>query len=100
MNKTELINKLLWLGYTSAEEGTEKRKEAISAAHNLVDEYLEAINYTHCCETFKDKQKLSFKDWKFSKGLRYVCGHNFKDNDGDIYDSDEIEKMYEHYLNL
>ena len=45
MNKTELINKLLWLGYTSAEEGTKKRKEAVSMAHNLVDEYLEAINY-------------------------------------------------------
>jgi hypothetical protein len=49
MNKTELISKLLWLGYTSAEEGKEKRKEAVSMAHNLVDEYLEAINYTRCC---------------------------------------------------
>ena len=41
MDKTELINKLLWLGYTSAEEGKEKRKEAVSMAHNLLDEYLE-----------------------------------------------------------
>ncbi len=76
----------------------------VNTATNRIMEFIrdekEAINYTHCCETFKDKQKLSFKDWKFSKGLRYVCGHNFKDNDGDIYDSDEIEKMYEHYLNL
>ena len=54
MDKTELINKLLWLGYTSAEEGAEKRKEAISTAHNLVDEYLEAINYTRCCTQLKD----------------------------------------------
>jgi hypothetical protein len=45
MNKTKLINKLLWLGYTSAEGGTEKRKEAINSAHNLLNEYLEAINY-------------------------------------------------------
>ena len=51
MNKTELINKLLWLGYTSSEEGAEKRKEAISTAHNLVDEYLEAINETRCCKS-------------------------------------------------
>jgi len=42
MTKAELINKLLWLGYTSAEEGTEKRKEAVSMAHNLLDEYLSA----------------------------------------------------------
>lgn len=41
MSKEKLINKLLWLGYTSAEEGKEKRKEAVSTAHNLVDEYLE-----------------------------------------------------------
>jgi len=46
MSKTELINKLLWLGYTSAEEGTEKRKEAVSLAHNLVDEYLEQLTYS------------------------------------------------------
>ena len=51
MDKAELINKLLWLGYTSAEEGKEKRKEAVSMAHILLDEYLEAINYTHCCES-------------------------------------------------
>ena len=50
MNKAEFINKLLWLGYTSAEEGTKKRKEAVSMAHTLLDEYLKAINHTHCCE--------------------------------------------------
>ncbi len=61
MNKTELINKLLWLGYTSAEEGTKKRKEAISMAHNLLDEYLEAINYTHCCTELKDDIKFERK---------------------------------------
>lgn len=41
MSKEELVNKLLWLGYTSAEEEKEKRKEAVNMAHNLVDEYLE-----------------------------------------------------------
>ena len=47
MDKTELINKLLWLGYTSAEEGNEKRKEAVSMAHNLLDEYLEEFLKTN-----------------------------------------------------
>jgi hypothetical protein len=61
MNKTDLISKLLWLGYTSAEEGKEKRKEAVSMAHNLVDEYLEAINYTRCCESVKDKYTHTFE---------------------------------------
>jgi len=40
MTKTELINKILWLGYTTAEEGMEKRKEAVSIASDLLDEYL------------------------------------------------------------
>ena len=44
MNRTELINKLLWLGYTSAEEGIEKRKEAVSIANNLFDEYVIVAN--------------------------------------------------------
>tara|TARA_Y100001938_G_C7795033_1_gene284357 strand:+ start:309 stop:452 length:144 start_codon:yes stop_codon:yes gene_type:complete len=41
MDKAELVNKILWLGYTSAEDGKEKRKEAVIMAHNLLDEYLE-----------------------------------------------------------
>ena len=44
MNRTELINKLLWLGYTSAEEGIEKRKEAVIIANNLFDEYVIVAN--------------------------------------------------------
>jgi len=40
MNGKELINKVLWLGYTSAEESKEKRKEAINLANNLLEEYL------------------------------------------------------------
>lgn len=60
----------------------------------------QAINVMQCCETLKDKEKLNFDNWKFSKGIRHVSGHNYKDNDGDLYDSDELEKMYQHYLSL
>ncbi len=63
-----------------------------------------AIAVTPCCksdsELLKNKKKLNFDKWKFSKGIRYVSGHNYKDNDGDLYDSDELEKMYQHYLSL
>ena len=61
----------------------------------------EAINYTRCCTELKsENNKLSFKDWKYSKGMRYLSGHTYKDNDGDIYDSDELEAMYENYLSF
>ena len=70
----------------------------------IIDALEEAINYTHCCksdsELLKDKVKLTFKNWLFSSGIRYVSGHNYKSNDGDIYDIDELEKMYKHYLSL
>ena len=85
MDKTELINKLLWLGYTSAEEGTEKRKEAVNMAHNLLDEYLEAINYTHCCESDSEllaEHKCKFyvnADWSY---LKCGCGKRIKPSEG------------------
>ena len=74
MNKTGLINKLLWLGYTSAEGGKEKRKEVVSMAHNLVDEYLEAINYTRCCKS-DSEQLVCVVDYlsNFTKGKNYEC---------------------------
>lgn len=60
-----------------------------------------AMDFIPCCTELKaDKKKLNFKDWKYSKGLRYLSGHSYKDNDGDLYDSDEIEKMYQHYISL
>lgn len=35
----ELANKILWLGYAYAEEGIEKRKEAVSKANKLIESY-------------------------------------------------------------
>lgn len=53
MNKTELIDKLLHLGSTiEICNSTQTSKKAKELAHNLLDEYLKAINYTRCCETF------------------------------------------------
>ena len=60
-----------------------------------------AINYTRCCTELKAvKNKFTFKNWLFSNGIRYVSGHNYKSSDGDVYDVDELEKMYRHYLSL
>jgi len=52
MNKTELIDKLLHLGSTTEIcNSTQTSKKAKELAHKLLDEYLEAINYTHCCKS-------------------------------------------------
>jgi hypothetical protein len=51
MNKTELIDKLLHLGNTTEMCCSTDRHNAKEFAHTLLNEYLEAINYTHCCES-------------------------------------------------
>ena len=83
---------------------SDKLKNPVMVGEYIAKKLLEAINYTHCCksdsELLKDKVKLTFKNWLFSSGIRYVSGHNYKSNDGDIYDIDELEKMYKHYLSL
>ena len=101
MDKTELINKLLWLGYTSAEEGTEKRKEAVNMAHNLLDEYLEAINYTHCCKSDSDllpsKEKLNFEDWLKLRKIVRISDDAFK-WEGSKYTYYYVNDIYKQYL--
>ncbi len=64
MDKTELINKLLWLGYTSAEEGKEKRKEAVSMAHNLLDEYLEDKELNQNKDMSTEEIRKLIWDWE------------------------------------
>jgi hypothetical protein len=51
MNKTELIDKLLHLGNTTEMCCSTDRHNAKELAHTLLDEYLEAINDTQCCES-------------------------------------------------
>ena len=52
MNKTELIDKLLHLGNTTEMCSSTDRHNAKELAHSLIDEYLEAINYTRCSTQF------------------------------------------------
>lgn len=78
-----------------------KFKNNYDLAEKYAEEQVKAVTVSYCCVELKtDENKLSFKDWKYSKGLRYLSGHNYKDNDGDLYDSDEIEKMYKNYISI
>ena len=63
--------------------------------------WLEAkINYTRCCTEFKDKPKLSFGDWKFSQGLRYMSDFTYKNAKGELFDADVVNNTYNDYYNL
>jgi hypothetical protein len=61
MNKTELIDKILHLGYTTEMCSSTDKHKAKELAHTLIDEYLEAINYSQCCKS--DSEQLPNK-WK------------------------------------
>ncbi len=64
MNKTELIDKLLHLGSTiEICNSTQTSKKAKELAHKLLDNYLEAINDTHCCES-DSEQLQAYVKWK------------------------------------
>jgi len=77
MNKTELIDKLLHLGNTTEMCCSTDRHNAKELAHTLLDEYLQAINYTHCCTEFADGKCIPMvnADWTY---LRCECGKRFE----------------------
>ena len=60
MNKTELIDKLLHLGNTTEMCSSTDRHNAKEIAHTLIDEYLEAINYTRCCKQLFYSDSICF----------------------------------------
>jgi len=68
MNKTELIDKLLHLGSTiEICNSTQTSKKAKKLAHKLLDEYLEAINYSRSCTTLKTKEAPTLEHWLLLK---------------------------------
>ena len=44
--------------------------------------------------------KLSFGDWKFSQGLRYMSDFTYKNAKGELFDVDVVNKTYDDYYNL
>ena len=65
--KTELIDKLLHLGYTTEMCCSTDQHNAKELAHTLLDEYLQAINYTHCCKS--DSEQLHTKVFNLANEL-------------------------------
>lgn len=66
----------------------------------LLKEREKAINYTRCSLQLKDKEKMSFGQWKFSQGLRYISDHTYRNAKGELFDADVVNKTYDDYYNL
>ena len=75
MNKTEFIDKLLHLGSTiEICNSTQTSKKAKELAHTLLDEYLQAINYTHFCKSDSEllPKRLSNEAYKKAQIMSYA----------------------------
>jgi hypothetical protein len=83
MNRKEEIKQIAY-DFTTSKGDCKKLENRILSLFGVV-------------KSLKEKRKLHFGEWKQSKGLRYMSGHTYKDSDGDLYDADEVEKMYQTY---
>ena len=59
---------------------------------NFLEKKLEAINYTRCCETLKDKYEIVFEDWL--KDHKFKQSNNGFHKNGIEYKVNEITWMY------
>ena len=92
MNKRQIISKV--------EELLHKKYNAGSIDSELVEDCinstLEAINYSQCSTELKEKENLSFKDWKtLNKYTRAMHGY-YKQGDK-IIESTDVVLMYRDY---
>lgn len=67
------LDKILNLALNKALIGKDRIKQINSnEIADFVNKYLEAINYTRCCTTLKDKKVTPFEDWFTALGVVQV----------------------------
>lgn len=69
-------------------------------AEDTVDEYLKAINYTHCCTELKGKYVPNFEEWKFINKYTQKGLYIYDENGQNYMNSDLKEKYINEILNL
>jgi hypothetical protein len=95
MNKTELIDKLLHLGNTTEMCCSTDRHNAKELAHTLIDEYLEAINYTRCCQTVNLEVKPTFEEWLNVNFTKYDNEYYQDNGRNGIWKKHKLYELYE-----
>lgn len=63
---------------------------------NLLKDTIQAIEVIRCCETFKDKETITFDD--FVKANNYTQNFIYFYRDGKTFKPSEIMKRYKTYL--
>jgi hypothetical protein len=61
---------------------------------------LKAVGYSCRSTKLKSEPKMNFGNWKDSRGLRYLGGNTYSDDNGRLYDADCINEMYDKYYDL
>lgn len=96
MKESIIIQKMISIGqHLEREEIFYSGAEADARA--LLEEIKEAINYTHCCETLKGKEVISFDLWCDIKNIH----HSFDEYylwDTTLIEYEIVLKMYESFV--
>lgn len=97
MNKIELTRKELTL---ILQVVTGHVRDFVMDNDKFIDEQLEAINYTRCCETLPTKKIMNFDDWvKFLKWQQ--VGNSYVYKQGNEYkDANELKQAHSKYLRI
>jgi hypothetical protein len=59
-----------------------------------VEKDLEAINYTRCCTTLKDKEALNFNSWLLNNGYMPYRDDLFVGKDKQLHFEDKLMQIY------
>tara|TARA_R110000737_G_scaffold118551_1_gene151041 strand:+ start:242 stop:529 length:288 start_codon:yes stop_codon:yes gene_type:complete len=88
MKEIEFVKNWLRTNGKMSEDGKEITYNCIDVENTLK----EAINYTRCCETLKDKYEIVFEDWL--KDHKFEQSNNGFHKNGIEYKVNEITWMY------
>ena len=97
MNKNEIISKVKF----SLLEKYDASGMDDEFINDCIDKTLEAINYSQCCTELKDKNPLTFREWK--KVNKYtICTDEtwFVSPEVGYITTKELKKRYKKHYNL
>jgi hypothetical protein len=74
------------------------KKEKWAFIQTLKKVRKEAINYSQCCTTLKDKEAMTFNEWTEQNNYEFTRSTYFDEN-GIIFFDKELKEMYNQYKN-
>jgi len=75
-------------------------KELLHINEKYFNKPLEAINYTRCCDKLKDKETITFEEWKKDNVIEKNVCNEYLYRYGGWFDADDLLSMYKKDISL